>query len=114
MHIKSNRSSSYVGTFVASDKGDMNKLNELRESVSLLNKTDVFGRYKDYGARDNSTIKKRVVVRGRKAITKMISEGGCYTPSSENPVQYSYHGNIVGGIKNAKEFDVYVYDRRPI
>lgn len=102
MLIKSNRSSSYIGTFVASDKDDMNKLSELRESVSLLNKTNAFN------------YKKRVVVRGRKAITKMISEGGCYTPSSENPVQYSYHGNIVGGIKNAKEFDVYVYDRRPI
>jgi len=111
MHIKSNRSSSYVGTFVASDKGDMNKLNELRESVSLLNKTDAFGRYIDYGGLNNSTIKKRVVVRGRKAITKIVSPRGYFIPGSKGPVQYSYHGNIVGGIKNAKEFDVYIYDR---
>lgn len=111
MYIKSNRSSSYVGTFVTSDKSDMNKLSELRESVSMLNKTDAFGRYKDYGARDNGTIKKRVVVRGRKAITKMVSPRGYFIPGSKGPVQYSYHGNIVGGIKNAKEFDVYIYDR---
>ena len=36
---------------------------------------------------------------------------GYFIPGSKGPVQYSYHGNIVGGIKNAKEFDVYIYDR---
>ena len=102
MHIKADRTASYVGTFITSDKGDMDKLNELRKSVALLNKTDAFGRY------DHSrlTKKMRVCARGRKAITKMKTAG------SKGLVQYNWGGNIVGGLTNAGELDVYIYDRR--
>jgi len=94
------RSKSYVGTFDVSNRHDMNTLQKLRESVSLLNKTDAFGRYKDYGMQDNDAIKKRVVARGRKPIWKIDNKS------------YDWGGNIVGGIRNASVVDVYIYDRR--
>ena len=46
MYIKDDRTASYVGTFVTSDKGDMDKLAELRRNVALLNKTDAFGTHR--------------------------------------------------------------------
>lgn len=101
MYMKPDRSHSYVGTFVTSHSGDMEKLQALRESVSLMNNTDAFwGTYPDYLKR-----KKRVVVRGRNAIVKMK------VPGSKGPVSYERGGNVVGGIKNAGEVDVYIYDR---
>lgn len=100
MYVKENRTSSYVGTFVTSNKGDMDKLTELRKSISLLNKTDAFGRYNN----TRFTKKKRVCAKGRKAIVKMKTAG------SKGPVQYEWGGNIVGGISNAAELDVYIYD----
>lgn len=101
MYMKPNRCKSYVGTFVTSHAGDMEKLQALRESVSLLNKTDAFwGTYPDY-----RPFQKRVVARGRKAITKMKTRG------SKGPVSYEWGGNVVGGIKNAGELDVYIYVR---
>jgi len=101
MYIKANRCNSYVGTFVTSDKGDIDKLRALRESVSLMNKTDAFwGTYPDYQKR-----KKRVVARGRKPIVRMPIYG------SKGPVSYERGGNVVGGLKNAGELDVYIYDR---
>jgi hypothetical protein len=81
----------------------MDKLRALRESVSMMNKTDAFwGTYPDYLKR-----KKRVVARGRNAIVKMK------VPGSKGRVSYERGGNVVGGIKNAGEFDVYIYDRHP-
>lgn len=101
MYMKPNRCKSYVGTFVTSHSGDMEKLQALRESVSLMNKTDAFwGTYPDYLKRQ-----KRVVARGRKAIVKMKTRG------SKGLVSYEWGGNVVGGIKNAGEVDVYIYDR---
>ena len=94
MLIKDNRSASYVGTFVTSDKGDMDKLSELRKSVALLNKTDAFGMHRYTG----TFRKMRVCARGRKPIIKS-------GPS------YDWGGNIVGGLSNAGEYDVYIYER---
>ena len=101
MYIKTDRTASYVGTFVTSDKGDMDKLNDLRKSVALLNKTNAFGRYEA----SRLPRKMRVCAKGRKAITKMKTAG------SKGPVQYNWGGNIVGGLTNAGELDVYIYDR---
>ena len=101
MYIKPNRCNSYVGTFVTTHYYDMQKLQALRESVSLMNKTDAFwGTYPDYQKRQ-----KRVVARGRKPIVKMKTRG------SKGLVSYEWGGNVVGGIKNAGEVDVYIYDR---
>ena len=94
MYIKDDRTASYVGTFVTSDKGDMDKLSELRKSVALLNKTDAFGTHRYTG----TFRKMRVCARGRKPIIKS-------GPS------YDWGGNIVGGLSNAGEYDVYIYER---
>jgi hypothetical protein len=32
------------------------------------------------------------------------------TAGSKGPVQYNWGGNIVGGLSNAGELDVYIYD----
>lgn len=101
MYIKDDRSSAYVGTFVTSDKGDMDKLAELRRNVALLNKTDAFGSDSWTG----TFRKMRVCAKGRKAIVKMKTAG------SKGPVQYNWGGNIVGGLSNAGELDVYIYNR---
>ena len=101
MYMKDDRTASYVGTFVTSDKGDMDRLAELRKSVSLLNKTDAFGTHRYTG----TFRKMRVCAKGRKAIVKMKTAG------SKGPVQYEWGGNIVGGLSNAGELDVYIYER---
>jgi len=109
MYRKENRTRSYVGTFSTSDTGDQARLQQLIESVSLLNKTDGFGYYPS-----GEKIQMRVCKRGRKAITKMINPGHIYgIGKSKGPVQYNYFGNIMGGIKNAAEVDVYLYHRSP-
>ena len=95
MLIKDNReSTSYVGTFVTSHSGDMNKLRNLREAVALLNKTGSFGTQRYTG----KFRQMRVCARGRKPIIKS-------GPS------YDWGGNLIGGIQNAGELDVYIYER---
>ena len=101
MLIKDNRSAAYIGTYDTSNKSDMDKLSELRKSVALLNKTDAFGVHRYTG----TFRKMRVCAKGRKAIVKMKTAG------SKGPVQYNWGGNIVGGLSNAGEFDVYIYER---
>jgi len=88
MHIKPNRQSkSYVGTYNTQDPIDMLMFEHLKKNVSLLNKTDAFNN------------KKRIRAALRKPLVK-------------NGPSYDWGGNLVGGIKNAGEIDVYIYDRR--
>ena len=94
MLIKDNRSAAYIGTYDTSNKSDMDKLSELRKSVALLNKTDAFGMHRYTG----TFREMRVCARGRKPIIKS-------GPS------YDWGGNIVGGLSNAGEYDVYIYER---
>jgi len=100
MYIKPNNNNSYLGTISTSDELDMQKLKELRHSISMMNKGECWGRHPN-----GIHIKKRIEVKGRGAKVKMK------TPSSKGPVQYTYWGSIVGGISNAKELDVYIYNR---
>jgi hypothetical protein len=76
---------------------DMEKLSIIKKSVSAANK--------------NRLDKKRVVLRGRKPIEKMYVRGGYFYKASLRPVSYDWAGNIVGGIKNATKYDVYIYGR---
>jgi hypothetical protein len=77
---------------------DMEKLQAIRDAVSILNKT--------------ASLSKRVVVRGRKPFVKMPNPGGYFYRSSKGPVGFDRGGNIMGGIANASMLDVYIYDRR--
>lgn len=76
---------------------DMEKLSVIKQAVSITN--------------ENRSIKKRVVLRGRKPITKMLVPGNYFTRASLKPVSYDFGGNIVGGLKNATKLDVYIYRR---
>ena len=88
MHIKPNRQSkSYVGTYNTQDPIDMLMFEHLKKNVSLLNKTDAFNN------------KKRIRAALRKPLVK-------------NGPSYDWGGNLIRGIKNAVEIDVYIYDRR--
>ena len=79
------KSNSYVTTLDVFSATDMDVLAAVKATVKAIN--------------TNSKSKKRVVLRGRKPISK---------------IYYSYDrgGNIVGGISNAAKLDVYIYDRR--
>jgi hypothetical protein len=97
MQFKPNRSSSYRGTFNIEDKADRIAIRKLKHDV--------------YAANTPGNAK-RVVLRGREPYEKMKVEEGYFTPASKGPVKYTYHGNLVGGIFNAKVVDVYVYSRK--
>ena len=100
MYIKANDNDSYIGTIVRDDASDMFKLAELRHAISMMNKGKSWGRH------ENGThIKKRIEIKGRGAKVKMK------TSTSKGLVQYDYWGGVVGGINNAIECDVYIYNR---
>ena len=77
-------SKNYITTLDPLSAEDMFKLKLIKDAVFIAN--------------INRLDKKRVVLRGRKPISK---------------IHYSYDrgGNIVGGIKNASKYDVYIYGR---
>ena len=84
-------STSYVATLHVGSVADMQQLESIKKAVSLTNKFNV--------------LKKRVVVKGRKPIVKRLNN------RTGNYISYGFGGNIVGGISNAKVYDVYIYDR---
>lgn len=92
------KSQSYICTLDVQSVGDMEKLQVIKDTVFVLNKS--------------VGVKKRVVLRGRKPIVKMMDKGGYFYKGSKNPVGFDRGGNIVGGIANASMLDVYIYDRR--
>lgn len=92
------KSQSFVCTLDAQSAFDMEKLQVIKDTVSVLNK--------------QIGVKKRVVLRGRKPLTKMMDKGGFFYKASKGLVSYDRGGNIVGGLANASMLDVYIYDRR--
>ena len=76
---------------------DMEKLQAIRDAVSVLNKSSGFT--------------KRVVVRGRKPFVKMPNPGSHFYGGSKSLVGFDRGGNIMGGIANASMLDVYIYNR---
>ena len=91
-------STSYVTTLHVDSAADMMQLALIRKTVKTTNK---------FAAQ-----KKRVVIRGRKPAVKMQVPDGWIHKGSCGLVSYNCFGNIVGGIKNATMYDVYIYDRR--
>ena len=78
------KSASYVTTLDVQSVSDIQTLATIKATIKAVNAF--------------SQNKKRVVLRGRKPISK---------------IYYSYDrgGNIVGGLRNASKLDVYIYDR---
>jgi hypothetical protein len=100
-NIKKRESDSYLGTFDASSKKDMEQLSYLRSVVSGMNKMLKRETGKTF----------RICVRGRAPKKKMAAKDGYFLSSSCRPVSYDFGGNIVGGIANATYLDAYIYTR---
>ena len=84
-------SDNFVGRYKLTDPYDQVKIAGIRAAVKAINNT-----------RKNPWSKQpqlRVELRGRKPMVK------------ENGRSYHWGGNIVGGLKNALEADVYIYNR---
>ena len=84
-------SDNFVGRYKLTDPYDQATIAGIRAAIKAINNT-----------RKNQWSKQpklRVEVKGRKPMIK------------ENGRSYHWGGNIVGGIKNALEADVYVYNR---
>jgi hypothetical protein len=97
-------SESYIGTFKTLDKNFDGDIESIRLRVKGMNADE-----KEVG----SDLRYRVVLRGRRPFKKMIiNHPHSEWMNSPNPVSYDYFGNIVGGLENASEVDVYVYERR--
>ena len=99
MQIKSRASCGYRFSGKFDSQDDMQSLANLRESIAKINSQSW-----------DKTNRLPVVVRGRKPIVKHRSVE--YWTKKVSNSGYDAAGNVVGGIKNAKEFDVYVYTRR--
>lgn len=96
-------SESYIATLKTLDKNFDEDLKQIKERVKKMNADE-----KEVG----SDLRYRVVLRGRRPFKKMIMNHPHYEwMNSPNPVSYDYFGNIVGGLENASEVDVYVYTR---
>ena len=81
-------SNNYLTTLDVNSASDMIRLNEIKDTIRISNRSIFNNR------------KLRVVLRGRKPIVKT----GRYS--------YDWGGNIVGGIANASKLDVYIYKGR--
>lgn len=88
-------SSSYVVTLEVNNTADMELLQYIRNTISEQN------------TRTNE--KRRVVIRGRKPIAKQEIRN--FWTGQRSIRGYDWAGNVVGGIKNATVYDVYVYNR---
>lgn len=91
------KSDSFIARLDTQSAQDMLTLQQIKNTVSFLNK----------GLPQH--FKKRVVIRGRKPIIKMKTSGGYFHRDSKGAVAYDIFGNIVGGITNASMYDVYIY-----
>ena len=97
-------SESYIATLKTLDKNFDEDLKIIKERVKKMNLDE-----KEVG----SDLRYRVCLRGRRPFKKMIMNHPHYEwMNSPNPVSYDYFGNIVGGLENASEVDVYIYERR--
>ena len=92
-------SNSYVFTADIYSAEDMFRIEELRQTVAIINK---LGR--------GIGPSKRVVLRGRKPLVKEEVYNR-YTGKRATR-SYDFGGNIVGGLANATKYDVYIYDRK--
>lgn len=107
MNVKENRTPSYVCTLDPMSTVDMEILSAIRKSISVANKDakvvhQKWGSYKEC---------KRVSVKGRKPIQKqLVNVGGRWGKARLAWRAHTTFGDIVGGIANAGEYDVYIHN----
>jgi len=110
MEVKTHRTDSYVCSLDPMSCVDMEILSAIRKSISASNK-NAPRVYTKYGS--SYIAKKRVTVKGRKAIQKqLVNVGGRYGKPDFRWRSHTTFGDIVGGIANAGEYDVYIHEDR--
>ena len=87
-------SSAFVGRFDRENSEDMEEFEIVRKAIKYFNKTTEFAIDK-YG----NTYKWRLEKKGREPYKRFGTR------------KFTYHGDLVGGIENAKVFDVYIQRR---
>ena len=97
MVVKSGRTPAYVGTLDPMSVADMLTLQTIKRTVSAANRNA----QRVYTKSGSSYIaKKRVTIKGRKPIEKVNGRG------------YNVWGDIIGGLINAREYDIYIHEDR--
>ena len=111
MEVKSGRTPAYVCTLDPMSCGDMEQLACIRAAVAAANRT-AERVYTKYGS--SYVAKQRVTVKGRKPIQKqLVNVGGYYGKPKLAWRGHTPFGDIVGGLANAGEYDIYIHqDRR--
>jgi hypothetical protein len=99
MITKKRNSTSYVVTLNLSDEHDMMWLKQARIAMREANKA----------LRKLSKTPKRIRLALRDPIEKKAIRN--WVTGKERVAGYDWGGNVVNGIKNARQADVYVYDR---
>lgn len=94
------RTDAYVGTFSTECSGDMLEVESIKNMVKHMNKElkyhnalDKFGR----------PIRFRTTLKARKPINKVINR------RTGKPNGYTAFGDVIGGMANAAEMDVYIH-----
>lgn len=95
-------STSYVGTFDVRSVEDMIKLENFKKTVKSINEdlklAQAVNRY-------GSPVRYRVALKGRRPFQKQINL------RTGRPISYNWAGDVVGGLANASQYDVYLYRR---
>lgn len=97
MEVKPYRTPAYIGTLDPMSVADMLTLETIKKTVSAANR-NAQRVYTKYGS--SYIAKKRVTIKGRKPIEKVNGRG------------YNVWGDIIGGLANAREYDIYIHDDR--
>ena len=94
------RTSSFLGRFDVENKVDMHEFDIVRDMVSRFNYEQKLR---------GSKFRLRVCKRGRAVYEKQKTKHVYSWCNSKGEVTYDYFGNTVGGVKNMKVFDAYLY-----
>jgi len=110
MEIKQGRTTAYVCSLDPLSVNDMMTLETIKKTISAANR-NAERTYLKNGV--SYIARKRVTVKGRKPRTKQwVNVGGYYGPVDYRLRAHNRFGDIVGGIANATEYDVYIHDDR--
>jgi hypothetical protein len=94
------RTDAYVGTFSIECSGDMLEVESIKNMVKHMNKELKYHNALDKNGRP---IRFRTTLKARKPINKVRH------PRTGQLRGYTYHGDVIGGMANAAEMDVYIH-----
>jgi hypothetical protein len=110
MDIKTGRTDAYVCSLDPMSVNDMFVLETIRATIKASNK-NAPRVYTKYGS--SYIARKRVTVKGRKPRYKQwVNFARWGGPADMRCRAHNYFGDIVGGIANATEYDIYIHEDR--